>query len=160
MTSTYLEKLGRYSWYQSLSFRFCRLTYDVSLCFCVPMANATLRLSSGIMPPRGGVRRGGRRGRGRGAGRNQPTEGQAEQRIPAAPVTHVEFDALSAHMEQRFTELMTAIARNQQAPAVPPAPVVPLYQQLHLHQQPLLHKDWLHNSRRYYRTNFLLRRNI
>ena len=62
------------------------------------------------MPPREEVRRGGRRGRGRGAGgrgrgagRNQPTEGQAEQRIPAAPVTHVEFDALSAHMEQRFT---------------------------------------------------------
>ncbi|XP_031741313.1 uncharacterized protein LOC116403826 [Cucumis sativus] len=98
------------------------------------MANATLRLSSGIMPPREEVRRGGRRGRGRGAGgrgrgvgRNQPTEGQAEHRIPAAPVTHVEFDALSAHMEQRFTELMTAIAQNQQAPAVPPAPVVPLH---------------------------------
>ena len=66
----------------------------------------------GIMPPKRGVRRGGRRGRGRGAGRNQPTEGQAEQRIPTAPVTHVEFAALSAHMEQRFTELMTAIAQN------------------------------------------------
>ena len=64
----------------------------------------------GIMPPREEVRRGGRRGRGRGAGRNQPTEGQAEQRIPVALVTHVEFDALSAHMEQRFTELMTVIA--------------------------------------------------
>ena len=51
------------------------------------------------MPPRGGVRRGGRRGRGRGVGHNQPVEGQAEQQIPVAPVTHTELAVLTAHME-------------------------------------------------------------
>ncbi|KAA0046947.1 ty3-gypsy retrotransposon protein [Cucumis melo var. makuwa] len=59
-------------------FRLCRLTYDVSLCLCVPMAKTILatRQESLVvfreMPLRRGARRGGRGGRGRGVGRVQP----------------------------------------------------------------------------------------
>ncbi|KAA0033512.1 hypothetical protein E6C27_scaffold261G00550 [Cucumis melo var. makuwa] len=66
------------AWYQSLSFRFCRLAYNVSLCFGVLMAKTILATRQGSlvvvreMPPRRGARRGGRGGRGRGAERVQP----------------------------------------------------------------------------------------
>ncbi|KAA0042117.1 hypothetical protein E5676_scaffold306G003850 [Cucumis melo var. makuwa] len=60
------EKLGRYSWYQSLSVRFCRLTYD-----------------------------GARGGRGRGAVRVQPeVQPVAQATDPAAPVTHTDLAAM------------------------------------------------------------------
>ena len=76
------------------------------------------------MPPKRDARRGGRRGRGRGAGCNKPVEGQAEQQIPAAPVTHTDLATLAAHMEQRFMDLMVDMAQNQQTIVVPPAQVV------------------------------------
>ena len=58
-------------------------------------------------------KRGARRGRGREAWLNQPAEGQAEQQIPVAPLTQSDLAALAAHMEQRFTEHMTAMAQNR-----------------------------------------------
>ncbi|TYJ96602.1 gag-protease polyprotein [Cucumis melo var. makuwa] len=87
-------------WYQSLGFRFCRLTYDVSLCFCVLMAKMILatRLE---MPLRRGARRGGRGGRGRGAGRVQLEMQEQQQPAPSAStpvpvVPQVVPDQLSA----------------------------------------------------------------
>ncbi|KAA0043071.1 gag protease polyprotein [Cucumis melo var. makuwa] len=95
-------KLGRYSWYQSLSFRFCRLTYDVSLCFVSLWLKRSLPLVR-EMPPRRGARRGGRGGRGRGAGRVQPeVQPVAQATDPTAPVTHADLAA----MEQRFRDLI------------------------------------------------------
>ncbi|TYJ96003.1 gag protease polyprotein [Cucumis melo var. makuwa] len=70
-------------WYQSLSFRFCRLTYDVSLCFVFLWLKRSLPLVR-EMPPRRGTRKGGRGGRGRGAGRVQP-EMREQQQQPALP---------------------------------------------------------------------------
>ncbi|KAA0058399.1 pol protein [Cucumis melo var. makuwa] len=112
------EKLGRYSWYQSLSFRFCRLTYDVSLCFVSLWLKRSLPLVR-EMPPRRGARRGGRGGRGRGAGRVQPeVQPVAQAPDPAAPVTHADLAA----MEQRFRDMIMQM-REQQKPASPtPAP--------------------------------------
>ncbi|TYK18064.1 reverse transcriptase-like protein [Cucumis melo var. makuwa] len=78
-------------WYQSLSFRFCRLTYDVSLCFVSLWLKRSLPLVR-EMPPRRGARRGGRGGRGRGAGRVQPeVQPIAQATDPAAPVTHADL---------------------------------------------------------------------
>ncbi|KAA0040400.1 ty3-gypsy retrotransposon protein [Cucumis melo var. makuwa] len=122
------------AWYQSPSFRFYRLTYDVSLCSCVLMAETILATRQGSlvvvreMPPRRGARRGGRGGRGRGAGRVQPEVQPVAQAIdPAAPVTHVDLAA----MEQRFRDLIMQMRKQQQpappapAPAPAPVPVVP-----------------------------------
>ncbi|KAA0051522.1 ty3-gypsy retrotransposon protein [Cucumis melo var. makuwa] len=84
------------AWYQSLSFRFCRLTCNVSLCFVSLWLKRSLPLVR-EMPPRRGARRGGRGGRGRGAGRVQPeVQPVAQATDPAAPVTHVVPDQLSA----------------------------------------------------------------
>ncbi|TYK02909.1 ty3-gypsy retrotransposon protein [Cucumis melo var. makuwa] len=108
----------------SLSFRFCRLTYDVSLCFCVLMAKTILatRQESLVvvreMPPRRGVRRGGR---GRGAELVQPeVQPVAQATDLAAPVTHANLAA----MEQRFRDLIMQIRKKQQP--VPPAPTLAL----------------------------------
>ncbi|KAA0047444.1 gag-protease polyprotein [Cucumis melo var. makuwa] len=79
------------AWNQSLSFRFCRLTYDVSLYFCVLMAKTILATRQGSlvvvreMPPRRGARRGGRGGRGWGTGRVQPEMREQQQPAPSAP---------------------------------------------------------------------------
>ncbi|KAA0054268.1 gag protease polyprotein [Cucumis melo var. makuwa] len=107
----------------SLSFRFCRLTYDVSLCFCVLMAKMILATRQGSlvvvreMPPRRGARRDGRGGRGRGAGRVQPQVQPVTQATdPAALVIHADLAA----MEQRFRDLIMQM-REQQQPS-PPAP--------------------------------------
>ncbi|KAA0047111.1 gag protease polyprotein [Cucumis melo var. makuwa] len=82
------------AWYQSLSFRFCRLTYDVSLCFVSLWLKQSLPLVR-EMPPRRGARRGGRGGRGRGAGRVQPeVQPVAQATDPAAPVTHADLEGL------------------------------------------------------------------
>ncbi|TYK11903.1 gag protease polyprotein [Cucumis melo var. makuwa] len=117
----------------SLSFRFCRLTYDVSLCFCVLMAKTILATRQGSlvvvreMPPRRGARRGGRGGRGgrgRGAGRVQPEVQPVTQATdPAVPVTHADLAA----MEQRFRDLIMQMWEQQQPtpPAPAPVPVVP-----------------------------------
>ncbi|KAA0067369.1 gag-protease polyprotein [Cucumis melo var. makuwa] len=85
------------AWYQSLSFRFYRLTYDVSLCFVSLLLKRSLPLVR-EMPPRRGARRGARGGRGRGAGRVQPeVQPVAQATDPVAPVTHADLAA----MEQR-----------------------------------------------------------
>ncbi|KAA0051714.1 gag-protease polyprotein [Cucumis melo var. makuwa] len=95
------------AWYQSLSFRLCRLTYDVSSCFCVLMAKTILATRQGSlvvvreMPPRRGARRDGRGGRGRGVGRVQPEMREQQQPVPPAPapvpvVPQVVPDQLSA----------------------------------------------------------------
>ena len=74
---------------------------------------------------------GGLKGRGRGARRNPLIEGQAHQHVPAAPVTHTDLATLSAHLEQRFTKLITvAMPQNQPVPAVSPTPAVPHAQEL------------------------------
>ncbi|KAA0067427.1 gag protease polyprotein [Cucumis melo var. makuwa] len=100
----------------SQSFRFCRLTYNVSLCFVSLWLKRSLPLVREI-PPRRGARRGGRGGRGRGAGRVQPeVQLVAQATDPAAPVTHADLAA----MEQRFRDLIMQM-REQQQP-VPPAP--------------------------------------
>ncbi|TYJ95918.1 gag protease polyprotein [Cucumis melo var. makuwa] len=105
-----------YAFADSLSFRFCRLTYDVSLCFVSLWLKRSLPLVR-EMPPRRGARRGGRGGRGRGAGRVQPeVQPVAQATDPVAPVTHVDLAA----MEQRFRDLIMQM-REQQQPA-PPAP--------------------------------------
>ncbi|TYK28616.1 ty3-gypsy retrotransposon protein [Cucumis melo var. makuwa] len=89
----------KHAWYQSLRFRFCRLTYDVSLCFVSLWLKRSLPLIR-EMPPRRGVRRGGRGGRGRGAGRVQPeVQPVAQATDPAAPVTNADLVA----MEQSCT---------------------------------------------------------
>ncbi|TYK20316.1 gag protease polyprotein [Cucumis melo var. makuwa] len=118
---------GRVCWYQSLSFRFCRLTYDVSLCFVSLWLKRSLPLVR-EMPPRRGARRGGRGGRGRGACRVQPeVQPVAQATDPAAPVTHADLAA----MEQRFRDLIMQMGKQQQpaplAHALVPAavPVVP-----------------------------------
>ncbi|KAA0040695.1 pol protein [Cucumis melo var. makuwa] len=105
-------------WYQSLSFRFCRLAYNVSMCFVSLWLKRSLPLVR-EMPPRRGARRGGRGGRGRGAGRVQPeVQPVAQAPDPAAPVTHADLAA----MEQRFRDLIMQM-REQQKPASPtPAP--------------------------------------
>ncbi|KAA0046179.1 gag protease polyprotein [Cucumis melo var. makuwa] len=123
----YSGKLGRYSWYQSLSFRFCRLAYNVSLCFVSLWLKRSLPLVR-EMPPRRGARRGGRGGRGRGAGRVQPeVQPVAQAPDPAALVTHADLAA----MEQRFRDLIMQM-REQQKPASPtpapaPVPVAPQF---------------------------------
>ncbi|KAA0035365.1 ty3-gypsy retrotransposon protein [Cucumis melo var. makuwa] len=127
------SELTRLIWYQSLSFRFCRLTYDVSV-FCVLMAKTILVTCQGSLvvvreiPPRRGARRGGRGGRGREAGRVQPeVQPVAQATDPAAPVTHADLAA----MEQRFKDLIMHMREQQQpvspapAPAPAPVPVVP-----------------------------------
>ncbi|KAA0047194.1 DNA/RNA polymerases superfamily protein [Cucumis melo var. makuwa] len=81
-------------WYQSLSFRFCRLAYNVSMCFVSLWLKRSLPLVR-EMPPRRGARRGGRGGRGRGAGRVQPeVQPVAQATDPAAPVTHADLAAI------------------------------------------------------------------
>ncbi|KAA0036879.1 ty3-gypsy retrotransposon protein [Cucumis melo var. makuwa] len=118
-------------WYQSLGFRFCRLTYDVSLCFVSLWLKRSLPLVR-EMPPRRGARRGGRGGRGRGVGRVQPeVQPVAQATDLAAPVTHADLAA----MEQRFRDLIMQMREQQQlappapapapAPAPTPVPVVP-----------------------------------
>ncbi|KAA0033088.1 gag protease polyprotein [Cucumis melo var. makuwa] len=122
------EKLGRYSWYQSLSFRFCRLTYDVSLCFVSLWLKRSLPLVRET-PTRRGARKGGRRGRGREAGRVQPEVQPVAQATDLATlVTHADLAA----MEQRFRDLIMQMREQQQQPAPPalapapaPVPVVP-----------------------------------
>ncbi|KAA0061625.1 gag protease polyprotein [Cucumis melo var. makuwa] len=82
------------AWYQSLSFRFCRLTYDVSLCFVSLWLKRSLPLVR-EMPPRRGARRGGRGGRRRGARRVQPeVQPVAQVTDPTAPVTHADLAAM------------------------------------------------------------------
>ncbi|KAA0067875.1 gag protease polyprotein [Cucumis melo var. makuwa] len=81
-------------WYQSTSFRFCRLAYNVSLCFVSLWLKRSLPLVR-EMPPRRSARRGGRGGRGRGAGRVQPeVQPVAQATDPAAPVTHADLAAM------------------------------------------------------------------
>ncbi|TYK18661.1 gag protease polyprotein [Cucumis melo var. makuwa] len=100
----------RVCWYQSLSFRFCRLTYDVSLCFVSLWLKRSLPLVR-EMPPTRGARRGSRGGRGRGAGRVQPEVQPVAQAIdPAAPVTHADITAV----EQRFRDLIMQMGEQQQ----------------------------------------------
>ncbi|KAA0032617.1 gag protease polyprotein [Cucumis melo var. makuwa] len=107
-------------WYQSLSFRFCRLAYNVSLCFVSLWLKRSLPLVR-EMPPRRGARRGGRGGRGRGAGRVQPeVQPVAQAPDPVAPVTHADLAA----MEQRFRDLIMQM-REQQKPASPTPALAP-----------------------------------
>ena len=44
-----VRKVGLLQLVSEPKFYICRLTYDISLCFCVPMANATFRLSLGML---------------------------------------------------------------------------------------------------------------
>ncbi|TYK28801.1 ty3-gypsy retrotransposon protein [Cucumis melo var. makuwa] len=109
------------AWYQSLSFRFCRLTYDLSLCFVSLWLKRSLPLVR-EMPPRRGARRGGRGGRGRGAGRVQSeVQPVAQATGPAAPVTHADL----ATMEQRFRDLIMQMREQQQQPAPPALALCP-----------------------------------
>ncbi|KAA0047523.1 gag protease polyprotein [Cucumis melo var. makuwa] len=152
VTSVQSGKLGRYSWYQSLSFRFCSLTYDVSLCFRVLMAKAILATRQVVvreMPPRGCVRRGGRGGRGRGAGRVQPkVQPVAQATDPTTPVTHVDLAA----MEQRFRDLIMQM-REQQQPA-PPAPALALVVSQVMSDQLSAEVKHLRDFRKYNPTTF------
>ncbi|KAA0060279.1 pol protein [Cucumis melo var. makuwa] len=111
-----VRKVGSLQLVSEPKFRFCRLTYNVSLCFVSLWLKRSLPLVR-EMPPRRGARRGGRGGRGRGAGRVQPeVQPVARATDPAAPVTHADLAA----MEQRFRDLIMQM-REQQQPA-PPAP--------------------------------------
>ncbi|KAA0067900.1 gag protease polyprotein [Cucumis melo var. makuwa] len=93
----------------SLSFRFCRLTYDVSLCLVSLWLKRSLPLVR-EMPPRRGARRGGRGGRGRGVGRVQPeVQPVAQATDQVAPVTHADLAA----MEQRFRDLIMQMQEQQ-----------------------------------------------
>ncbi|KAA0066035.1 gag protease polyprotein [Cucumis melo var. makuwa] len=115
-----VRKVGSLQLVSEPSFRFCRLTYDVSLCFVSLWLKRSLPLVR-EMPPRRGARRGGRGGRGRGAGRVQPeVQPVAQATDPTAPVTHTDLAA----MEQRFRDLIMQMQEQQQPapPAPPPAP--------------------------------------
>ncbi|TYK23816.1 ty3-gypsy retrotransposon protein [Cucumis melo var. makuwa] len=90
-----VRKVGSYSWYQSLSFRFCRLTYDVSLCFCVLMANTILAT-------------------------RQPVAQATDQ---AAPVTHANLAAMEQRLRDLIMQLREQ--QQPAPPALAPAPVVP-----------------------------------
>ncbi|TYK07894.1 ty3-gypsy retrotransposon protein [Cucumis melo var. makuwa] len=131
MREGHMDASGHYSWYQSLSFRFCRLTYDVSPCFMSLWLKRSLPLAR-EMPPRRGARRGDRGGRGRGAGRVQPkVQPVAQATDPdvllmrtsllwSRGVTHADLAA----MEERFRDLIMQMREQQQpaSPALDPAP--------------------------------------
>ncbi|KAA0046058.1 gag protease polyprotein [Cucumis melo var. makuwa] len=143
------------AWYQSLSCRFCRLTYDVSLCFCVLMAKTILATRQGSlvvvreMSPRRGARRGGRGGRGRGAGCVQPeVQPVTQATYPTAPVTHADLAA----MEQRFRDLIMQM-REQQQPASPAPAPIPVVSQVVPDQLPAEAKH-LRDFRKYNPTTF------
>ncbi|KAA0056044.1 ty3-gypsy retrotransposon protein [Cucumis melo var. makuwa] len=125
-----VRKVGSLQLVSESGFRFCRLTYDVSPCFCVLMAKTILATRQGSlvvvreMLPRRGARRGGRGGRGRGAGRVQPeVQPVAQATDSAVSVTHADLAA----MEQRLRDLIMQMQEQQQPapPAPAPVPVVP-----------------------------------
>ncbi|KAA0062259.1 gag protease polyprotein [Cucumis melo var. makuwa] len=103
---------NRNCWYQSLSFRFCRLTYNVSLCFVSLWLKRSLPLVR-EMPPERGARRGGRGGRGRGAGRVQPEmQSVAQATDPVAPVTHADLAAMEQSCAQVVPDQLSAEAKH------------------------------------------------